>query len=715
MESSDPESQVTIERRISKDKLAKYKGSALVAIAHLAFPHPCRQVDRKIIEQLKRDFEGEGCKIEEPNNRIPAIIDDPTLQEVLEKLATSAETFRAASKGDPPRLQLDHNVKLECLHGQHRVLAAKEFLLPPRRWWVVDLYSTDLENETKQAFREGFSYSAPYASGEIFRQIRLCHYNKDDLGEQQWRAKLSLYQEKYLNIILKRKILLSALDSVLHIRGLWRTFYIGSLNEFITIGCDEEIKRYINTIRSVWMRFLGGDMVIMMNTDPYTVGCIQSRAPALSNSDFQYVEERMKPGKGELFPEVSDPVRRAQIKARLLSIKEIIPSLWTLISDIRYLKQPAKVLKTLLPPVPRKGKNRKKNTLRERFYFHFTQAESSDGTIEIQKAASSYTTIPLNSLDSFELSYQQLWLCSYRVSKNLNAYGSLQLATLAHRLGFQSPEIERELRQDPAYDIVQKAALDALKVLRPNEAFVFDADQARPVITSLKNYLSKVLEAPMKSGPPFITVAGSGEPLNRRCGYGSTDTQDLNHLFLGKIHAPLQEHQKGGDEISSFYVKQSRHIAFFGVLNLAGDYNPDPSTNKPAMAASPAETMHLPSVIVEPTSPMSVSEEHDPNPNSGFQIVNQISSSGRQVVRFIQNGAIQEVLNEREPVTNQAREYANLGKSLSLIEGGSFFWQACFDVLIRTGHSTVIVSDAARPMPPVTGKRHRSQNLIDRP
>src|SRR5438876_10856989 len=98
-------------------------------------------------------------------------------------------------------------------------------------------------------------------------------------------------------------------------------------------------------------------MAIMMKTDPYTVGRIQSRAPALSKSDFEFIQEGMQAG-GELFPEVSDPVRRAQITAHLLSTEEIIPSLWTLISDIRYVKQPAKILNTLLPPKPRKGKNR---------------------------------------------------------------------------------------------------------------------------------------------------------------------------------------------------------------------------------------------------------------------------------------------------------------------------------------------------------------------
>ena len=134
MENLDP-----IDQRIAKDKNAMYRGTARVSITHLDFPHTYRQIDRKVIAQLKRDFEGEGCNKDEPANRIPAIIDDATLKEGLEKLAISVETFKAISDNDPPYFPLSQVAKLECLHGQHRILAGKE---TSQKWWVVDLYST---------------------------------------------------------------------------------------------------------------------------------------------------------------------------------------------------------------------------------------------------------------------------------------------------------------------------------------------------------------------------------------------------------------------------------------------------------------------------------------------------------------------------------------------------------------------------------------------
>jgi hypothetical protein len=141
METSNSETLVALELKIANDKLAKFKGTARVSITHLDFPHPTRQIDEKIIRQLVRDFEGEGCIREEPSHRIPAVIDDSVLEEALEKIPLTAEAFKA-KVDNPPFLNLRNGVKLECLHGQHRVLAAKEHLGASQWWWIVDIYGT---------------------------------------------------------------------------------------------------------------------------------------------------------------------------------------------------------------------------------------------------------------------------------------------------------------------------------------------------------------------------------------------------------------------------------------------------------------------------------------------------------------------------------------------------------------------------------------------
>tara|TARA_R110002060_G_scaffold70387_1_gene78957 strand:- start:374 stop:1705 length:1332 start_codon:yes stop_codon:yes gene_type:complete len=435
----------------------------------------------------------------------------------------------------------------------------------------------------------------------------------------------------------------------------------------------------------------------MMNTTSETVEHLQSRAPAFSASDFAYLQEHMD--SEELFPEVSDPIRRSQITTSLLAIGEMIPTLWTLLRDIRYFKQPARALQALLPPRPRKSQGRKsqgkkKETPRQRFLSHFTQQDPSGSMVEVQTSASNFTTVPLNGMDAFEVSYQQLWLCCCRIAKVRNPYGSLQLATLASRLGFSNSAIERELRRDPAHTIVQNAAIEVFSVLRPNEAFVFDVNHARPAVTSLKTYFNDILGTPVTVETPFITVAGAGEPLTLRCGRGSTDFQDLSHLFIGKIHAPMMGYHTSGKELSSFFVKRSRHLTFFRAL----DFN----MNRSDMSTAPAEAIRPVQISVPPSQPTSLTTPgEEVVPETAYRHHDRAGS----VVRFIQDATIQEVPYEKESVSNQARGYANDGKSLSLIDGGNFLWQACFDILVRTGQSTVIVSNATR----VLGKRGRDQ------
>jgi hypothetical protein len=451
----------------------------------------------------------------------------------------------------------------------------------------------------------------------------------------------------------------------------------------------------------------------MRDTDPSSIESIQSRAPALSASDFEFIQEGM--GSGKLLPGITDPGRRSDIKVRLLATEEPIPSLWTLISNIRYLKQPVKLLNTLLPPKTRKGRLGRNNSLRERFRSQWNGAAGD--SIEVQQSASSFTTISRNNLDSFDVSYQQLWLCSYRVWSSFNAYGSTQLATLAFRLGFSTTQIKQALKKDPDHGMIENATINALKVLRPNERFSFDANQARSVISSFKDYLSTVLGTPSTTASPSITVPGPGEPLARRCGNGPSDTEDLNHLFLETIHAPLQEYHRGGDEISSFYVKRSRHIAFFGPLNLAAAQW-DQTSSLYTAREPPTQTSSLYTArehitaedvyfdaesfyrnyeeSVAANSTVQASERASgvvADPGGGAS--NHGGESGR-VITFMEDGVtIQRVAYEREKINQQAQEYARQGKKLQVRAGGYVVWEHCFDALEHTRDSTVLLFPAS--------------------
>lgn len=40
----------------------------------------------------------------------------------------------------PTKLRFALGVKIECLHGRHRIIAARRALPPVKIWWTVDLY-----------------------------------------------------------------------------------------------------------------------------------------------------------------------------------------------------------------------------------------------------------------------------------------------------------------------------------------------------------------------------------------------------------------------------------------------------------------------------------------------------------------------------------------------------------------------------------------------
>ncbi|ELR03750.1 hypothetical protein GMDG_06380 [Pseudogymnoascus destructans 20631-21] len=138
MGTSGPGILEVFERRISNEKVAKLRGTARVRFDHLTFPYPIRSKDDKFIKQLKETFAAEGCLDEQ--HGIPAIIDDSTFQAALDRTLVDIDSLRIASGSQPPKLEFPENIRLECLHGQHRILAAKRYLPTKERWWTVDFY-----------------------------------------------------------------------------------------------------------------------------------------------------------------------------------------------------------------------------------------------------------------------------------------------------------------------------------------------------------------------------------------------------------------------------------------------------------------------------------------------------------------------------------------------------------------------------------------------
>jgi hypothetical protein len=118
----------------------RLKGTICVRLSQLSFTNPIRPIDKKIITNLKRVFKIEGCLQNEKDYSVPAIISEVSFNRALSVAHVSAEDFKTVSSSNPAKYKLPPGITLECLHGQHRVLAATEYLPRGDGWWLVDIY-----------------------------------------------------------------------------------------------------------------------------------------------------------------------------------------------------------------------------------------------------------------------------------------------------------------------------------------------------------------------------------------------------------------------------------------------------------------------------------------------------------------------------------------------------------------------------------------------
>lgn len=121
------------EERLATEGREKYRGTARIGLEVLHFPRgEPRELDRKNIEKLKRCFEKGQCD-RVTRNHIPAVIDQSQLAEVLRDSNVSAEMLLNNDDSPHPTLKFPAGFQLHCLHGQHRIQAAREILTPRER------------------------------------------------------------------------------------------------------------------------------------------------------------------------------------------------------------------------------------------------------------------------------------------------------------------------------------------------------------------------------------------------------------------------------------------------------------------------------------------------------------------------------------------------------------------------------------------------------
>lgn len=124
-----------------------FKGFARVPLSALHFDHKLgrkthRSASTKNVQRLVKLFSKVGCQHGAIEHAISATLGSDSLQEALEDC--DLETLPQDVSEGVDVLPLLQVTRLNCLHGLHRVLAAKEVLDGEDQWWIVKIYSNSM-------------------------------------------------------------------------------------------------------------------------------------------------------------------------------------------------------------------------------------------------------------------------------------------------------------------------------------------------------------------------------------------------------------------------------------------------------------------------------------------------------------------------------------------------------------------------------------------
>ena len=232
-----------IEKQYLLEKNKAFCGTFRIPLCKLGYEDPDvnpRQLDVKNVKRLQKIFELEGCLRLEPDNYIPALISRSLLSDLPNLVGEPADLAV-----EPP--MFDPSVSLRCLHGRHRIEAARQHLALTGKWWVVNLYVEDhLSPLSCLTLRSESQNSKSFFDGDIYRHLRICQHIGDQRGKKKWLSRLSdvkrrdvLQLEKRADKCLRTNDFQQTLDSLIRYRGLWPALQIGTFHRLLSLRCPE--------------------------------------------------------------------------------------------------------------------------------------------------------------------------------------------------------------------------------------------------------------------------------------------------------------------------------------------------------------------------------------------------------------------------------------------------------------------------------------------
>ncbi|RPB18930.1 hypothetical protein L211DRAFT_871548 [Terfezia boudieri ATCC MYA-4762] len=192
-----------------------------VSLYSLEFPYSLEQsLNSNIIQRIQNSFTAEGVKRD--LYPIPAELHPDEVP-------------------DDEDTVLD--IKVSCLHGRHRIAAAKLVVAPADAWWYVDLYHPLTEAERLE-FIKGPTVQKSICDGHILKMLLR--------GDNQWNN-LHKAKRKYVDSLRQQRDLWKSLQQLAYLDGLWEDVKIGPLGHLGSIaGLSPQLINYLNAIYGFW-------------------------------------------------------------------------------------------------------------------------------------------------------------------------------------------------------------------------------------------------------------------------------------------------------------------------------------------------------------------------------------------------------------------------------------------------------------------------------
>ncbi|RDH30832.1 hypothetical protein BDQ94DRAFT_180863 [Aspergillus welwitschiae] len=568
------------EVRLATERRLKYLGTAKVNIYQIQFDPPLpRDLDPKNLDRLCEIFRKNRCRRLDVDNHVPAIVSWQDLADALRKAKVPQQSLLTNDPYQCPQLGFAAG-QLRALHGRHRVQAGAKVLPPADRWWTVDLYVDDIGEELRTSLIEEYANQKKPTDGQIYRKIRQYEGEDNESFRQRWFVRLSPSNQDRLDQLdnKRNRRLRRAFDRLLPIPGLWpHGMRISMLHRLIATSCVDEILTYLEHIGYFWSSIVDSDPVSMKKIDLDTVDALQLLAPGRSRTDAKLACGLVL--SGQAFAEFSEEERRI-IWSRMKDFDGLIPSLYTFFEDFKYLESCAHCVKRLFGP----STESVWETMRSMF---IPSSNLEGGECVIQTSESTFRHQWATDVKRLEMGYLQVWLYAMRhyplmpsdpkkvddlLAKPIRAKADeraiYEMAELARRVGFESPEIDALINGSPDHQIARAALLQARKPSR----FRYDAQQFEILVSRIVDCFA--VAVPDQPDMTHDLLADSTVKPRARCGMPQTRThkQDSPLLFLDRLHA---DDIGFTDTITSFYVRRCVYFSFFGRPAIPGPTSSD--------------------------------------------------------------------------------------------------------------------------------------------